>query len=234
MKLHALLALALTLSASAAPKKPAPAKAMQAQPAQPAALGKSAKPSTLITSDMGGRDIAFITQAMELGKGLTFLAQRTARTTNPRLQSYGTELLQTLAAQDAVLTSAAEMRNVKPPAESALQQKYAEKFASLEGAKLEKTLLGSFIELEQSTLATYEANAKSADLTIAKFIAEELPKSREHLATAQSMMGISPKRPTQTPTPAPAPEAATKAEPEPPKPTPPARPVFRTTVTLPI
>jgi hypothetical protein len=118
------------------------------------------------------------------------------------------------------------MRNVKPPAESALQQKYAGKFASLEGAKLEKTLLGSFIELGQSAIAAYEANAKSTDLTLAKFIADELPKSREHLATAQSMMGISPKRPAQPPAP--------EAKPEPPKPTPPARPVFRTTVTLPI
>ncbi len=221
MKLRALFLLALPLQASAAPK-PAPAKALQAQPAQPAAPGTMAKPSTLITSDMSGCDIVFITQAMDLGKGLTFLAKQTAKTTNPRLQSYGTELLQTLAAQDAVLSSAAEMRNVKPPAESTLQQKYAEKFASLEGAKLEKTLLGSFIELVQRILTTYEANAKSADLTIAKFIAEELPKSREHLATAQSMMGISPKRPMQTPSP------------ELPKPTPTARPRFRTNVTLPI
>ena len=251
MKLHALLALALTLhTAAAAPKKPAPAKAVQAQPAvpaTPATPGAVAKPSGLISSDMSGRDVSFIAQAIDLGKGLTFLAEQTAKTTNPRLQSYGADLLKTLATQEAMLGSAAEMRGVKTATESAEQQKYIAKFANYQGAKLEKSLLDAFIELDQRIITAYEANAKSSDPIIAKFVADALPASREHLAIVQSMSGISPKRPALPPVaaapvakpdPVAKPEPVVKAEPAPapeaPKPTPPARPAFRTNIPAPI
>ncbi len=222
MKLHTvLLALSFAIQATAAPKKAAPAKAVLAQPAvptRPAASGAVARSSTLINSEMGGRDVVFLSRAIDLGRGLAFLAQQTAKTTNPLLQSYGADLLKSLAAQDAVLTSAAEMRNVKPPERSPILQKYTDKLARLEGAKFEKAILDAFVELDQNIITTYEANAKSPDITISKFIADALPKSREHLATVQRFSGISPRQ--QPPAPDPQAAEATKK----------TKPVFRTNI----
>ncbi len=194
MKLHAaLFSLSFAIQVTAAAKNAAPA--VQAQPAviaQPAAPGAVAKSSTLINSEMGGRDVVFLSRAMDLGRGLTFLAQQTAKTTNPLLQSYGADLLKSLDAQNAMLITAAEMRNVNPPERYPTLQKYTDKLASLEGAKFEKAILDAFVELNQHIVTTYEANAKSPDITISKFITDALPKSRVHLATVQRFSGISP------------------------------------------
>jgi len=103
--------LSLSLSASAAPKKPVVAvPAVPAQPASPSE--KPVASATLINSDLGGRDMTFLSQAIDLGKALRYLASQTPRTSNPALRGFGDDLVKTLAAQSAVLNTVAEMRKV--------------------------------------------------------------------------------------------------------------------------
>ena len=164
----------------------------------------AAKKPELLTSDLNGRDMLFIAQAMDHGKTLTFLATQATKTTNPELRGFGSSLVQAIAGQSAVLNSLAEMRRVRvPEADSLTQKKYAARFAKLDGQRLDKAILDAFIETDERVVMTYELAAKSSDPTIREFVSQTLPQLREHLVFVQSLAGISPNR------------AAAPAEPEP-------------------
>ena len=206
---------ALLTATALAAKQPVAKPAVIAQPAVPAKPDEAApKPAPLIGSEVNMRDLLFLAHALDLGKSLTYLAEQTARTNNPALKGYGDNLVKTLAAQSAVLTTVAEMRNIKAPAESPTQKKLSEKLGKLEGAKLQKALLDSFIEVDERMIATYELGAKSPDATISKFVEQTLPEARKHLLVVQGMAGIAPQYVERTTPAAPAPiENAAPAKP---------------------
>ena len=184
---------ALLTATALAAKQPVAKPAVIAQPAAPSKPEEAApKPAPLIGSEVNMRDLLFLAHALDLGKSLTYLAEQTARTNNPALKGYGDNHVKTLAAQSAVLTTVAEMRNIKAPAESPTQKKLSEKLGKLEGAKLQKALLDSFIEVDERMIATYELGAKSPDATISKFVEQTLPEARKHLLVVQGMAGIAP------------------------------------------
>ncbi|MEQ1852208.1 MAG: DUF4142 domain-containing protein [Chthoniobacteraceae bacterium] len=218
------IALSAAAIATAVPrKKPQAVPAKAAVPAQPAVASDSAKPpSQLISSDLGGRDMVFVAQAVDLGKALRYLATQTPRTSNPALRGFGDDIVKTLAAQTAVLNTVAEMRQLKiPDTESATEKRIAEKVAPLEGIKLEKALLDAFIDVDRQLISAYELGAKSDDVTIRKFVDQTLPHAREHLVLVEAMAGMSSNRP------APVSAGSASASDAAPK-----RPVFRTGVPL--
>lgn len=184
---------AIPAFAQAAKAKPAKPAAV-AQPANPAA--QAAKPAGLIDSDLVGRDLSFIAQAIDLGKAMNYLARLAGRTEKPELRGFGDDLVKTLTAQSAVLSTLAEMRKVSTPAgESATQKQIEAKLGKLTGVKLEKAILDAFIDLDKRMIAAYELSANSPDPTIAKFVEQTLPQAKEHLIYVQSMVGIAPKSP---------------------------------------
>ncbi len=237
--------LSLSVSALAAPKKPVAAvPAVPAQPASPS--GKPATPTTLINSDLGGREMAFLAQAIDLGKALRYLASQTPRTANPALRGFGDDLVKTLAAQSVVLNTLAEMRKIPVgDGASASEQTLAGKISKLEGTKLEKAILDGFMDVDRRVILAYELGAKSEDLTIRKFVEQTLPQARKHLVLVESMAGIAPSRTvteaTSPPTPEPVdppalPEAPTVTTnlPEPSVlPDSKHKPTFRTNIKLP-
>ena len=184
--------LALPFAADAAPKKPK--AAVPAVPAVPTGIGK---PTELIGSDLNGREMTFLSNAIELGKTFRYLASQVERTANPGLRGFGEDLVKTLSAQGAVLNTVAEMRQLKiPEAQGAAEQRLAAKLEKLEGVKLQKMLLDSFREADRLAIATYELGAKSDDVTIRNLCEQTLPQLREHLAVVETMTGIAPaKRP---------------------------------------
>jgi predicted outer membrane protein len=184
-----------------------------AKPATP-----TAKKPALLSSDMGGRDMLFINQAIEHGKTLTFLAMESRKSTNPELKGFGENLVKSIAAQSAVLNSLADLRSVRvAAAESPAQTKYAARLAKLEGPKRDKALLEAFVETDERVVTTYELAEKSPDPTIKEFVSQTLPQMREHLTLVRALAGIPPQRPVET------------AETEPAKPAPvaPGAPAFR-------
>ena len=70
-------------AADAAPKKTNPA--VPAVPAMPTGI---AKPPELIGSDLNGREMTFLSNAIELGKTFRYLASQVERTSNPALRGF--------------------------------------------------------------------------------------------------------------------------------------------------
>jgi hypothetical protein len=196
--LFILIAVSLGLTASAAPRKKVRAvPAKPAVPAQPTSTPAGQEPSSqIISSEVGGRDLIFVADAIDLGKALRYLATQTPRTSNPALRGFGDDVINALASQTAVLTTVAEMRQLRiPDTESATEKRVAEKVSQLEGIKLEKALLDAFIDIDRRLVAAYELGAKSDDVMIRKFVDETLPRAREHLVLVESMAGILTKQP---------------------------------------
>ena len=136
------------------------AQAPKAAVAKPATIAPSsaepAKPTGLITSDIAGRDLTFIAQAIDLGKAMTYLARQAGRTEKPELRGFGDDLVKSLAAQGAVLATLAEMRQVSVPAgDSVTQKSIAARLEKLGGVKLEKAILDTFIDLDRRLIAAY-------------------------------------------------------------------------------
>ena len=201
--LAASFAIALPCVSESAPKKLKPA--VPAVPAVPSASEGKAKPAVaLIESDLDGRELTFLSRAIEFGKTFGYLASQVPRTANPALRAFDDDLVKTLAAQNVVLGTVAEKRKIKiPDAPDATEQRLAAKLEKLQGIRLEKALLDAFREADRLGLATYETGAQSEDLTIRQLCEQTLPKIRKHLAMIEAMMGIAPKQQPAKPAPQP-------------------------------
>jgi hypothetical protein len=192
MKLLSALALALssTLAVAATDKS----KTTPDTVAPTTFEGHAPKPRRLISSDLGGRELHFITSALELRNALVFLARQTAEAKNGTLQQLGDEIQKTLPAQTAVLTTLAEMRKVSVPEESKREQNLGKKLASVKGARFEKALLDALLDANQELVTTCEEGLRSADKSVQQFAEQTLPYARGTLARVQSMAGIAPRR----------------------------------------
>ena len=214
---------------AAAPAPPAPAapvpatspeaKSAPAATAQPQA-GSAASPapapspaapeqeesihSTLITSDLGGRDLRFLTDAIEHGKTQLYLGEL-ARTkaTSDQVKAVGEALASTQAEENRKLVRLGAMKGVNLSADEPHGKKALEaRLAKLSGPKLEKTILEEIVAVNTRAVATYEAAVETQDDDIKAFVDQGLPLAEEKLRLAGKMTGMAPRPPK-----APAPEA---------------------------
>jgi hypothetical protein len=148
----------------------------------------------LISSDLNGRELQFITSAVEARSVLVFLARHAAETQNPNLRALGEELQKNLPHQTAVLTTLAEMRKVPVPETSPRQQALEKKFTDAKGARLEKLLLDALLEANQELVTTCEIGQRSTDKSVQQFAEQTLPYAGGTLSRVQAMAGIAPKR----------------------------------------
>lgn len=181
----------LALAAPCFAQKPAPAA-----PAAPSESGKLPASGALISSEMGGRDLVFLANALDLGRAMAFLGEQASRTTNERLKAFSDDLSHTLSAHSAVIATVAEMRNVNAPKESPTEKRLSERLSKLDGIKREKAIMDAFIDLEERLLGAYQLGLSSSDITIVKFCEQALPQAEKHLHFVQGMAGIAPKRAT--------------------------------------
>lgn len=181
MKRPSLLLLLAAISAIAEPTAPAPT------------LAPVKKKPALLSSEMNGRDMLFITQAAELGKTLNFLASCAEQSGNAGLSEFGKGIMKSGAAQSAVIQSLAEMRKVRvAPGESLEQKKYAGQFSKLEGPDLEKAILKALIDMNTMAVTFCELSEKSGDSAIRGCVVQMLPQFRENLVVAETLAGSSP------------------------------------------
>ncbi len=197
--------LASTVSARAENQQATKAAVVDQSATQPKSDAPAPESAPSIGSEVNIHDLLFLAHALDLGKSLTYLAKQTALTNNPSIKAYGNNLVKTLDAQNAVLTTVAEMRKLKAPTESPTQKRISEKLGKLEGAKFQKALLDAFIELDERFIATYELGEKSSDANISKFARQALPEGRKHLLAVQGLAGIAPQYVERTTPAAPAP-----------------------------
>jgi predicted outer membrane protein len=209
MKLISALTLFSTLALSAADN---PKPATPAESVAPTTLeGRAQKPRRLlISSELNGRELQFITSALDVRGTLVYLARQTAESKNPTLKKLGQEIQDTLPTQTAVLTTLAEMRKVSIPEDSSRQQNIARKLADVKGARFEKVLLDALLDTNQELVKTCEAGLQSSDKSVKQFAEQTLPYAQGTLARVQAMAGIAPRRTQAT--------AATAAKASNPKP----------------
>ena len=171
-----------------------PTMAVCADPVTPAIPPVPAKKRpALLTSDLNGRDMLFIGQAVEHGKILNFLATQAEKTGNAGLSDFGKSIVKSGGVQSAVIQSLAEMRKVRVAiAESAEQKKYAVQFSRLEGPELEKAILKALIDTNTMAVSFCELSEKSGDPAIRGCVIQMLPQLRENLVVAQTLAGLSP------------------------------------------
>ena len=181
-------------------KKPA----VSEESVAPTAFEGRAKPKPqLISSDLNGRDLQFITSTVDLRDTLVFLAGKTGESGNSNLQAMGKELQKNLPSQTAVLSTLAEMRNVVVPATSSRQQRLEKKLAAAKGARFEKALLDALLETNQELVTACEAGLRSSDKTVQQFAEQTLPYAKGTLARVQAMAGIAPRRSEESSVPPP-------------------------------
>lgn len=199
---YLLLALPMA-SLAAAPKARPAAAAVPAAPAKPATPNAGApRAEGIISSEVNGRDLVFIANALDLGKALEYLSAEATNSQTTGFKGLANSLAANLSATTAVASSVAEMHSMKAPTESPTQKRLAEKLEKLSGPKREKVLLEMFIEIDERMLATYELGRASTDPTILKLSKDALPQTQEHLYSVQRLAGIAPKQAAQTTAPA--------------------------------
>jgi hypothetical protein len=170
-----------------------PKSAVRALPAP--ASGSAKHRGALVRSDLGGRDLAFLANALEAETALRFLVTQAERTENPALRGFGENFSKTLAAQSAALGVVAEARKIRiADGQSDTERRIALKIADLEGIRLEQALLEQFREVARRALATYEFGFASNDPTIRTLCEQTLPQLREHLTLIETMAGVAPNR----------------------------------------
>ena len=196
MKLLSTLVLFSTVTLLAAEKSK---RANLPESIVPVALeGRSSKHRPLISSELNGRELHFITSALDVRNTLVYLAKRTGEAKNPILRKLGLEIQETLPAQTAVLTTLAEMRNVTIPEETSRQQTIAKRLGDMKGTRFEKTLLDALLDANQQLVATCETGLRSTDKSARQFAEQTLPYAQGTLARLQAMAGIAPRRAIET------------------------------------
>lgn len=154
-----------------------------------------AKKPALLNSSLSGRDLLFISEAAAVGKTLTFLAISATKSKTPELRGFGEDMMKSVAAQGAVLNSLADMRSVRiSTQENIAQKRYAERFAKLEGNRLDKALLDAFLDTEEQAITIYRVGEQSSDPTVREFVAQTLPQLQQHHAFLRTLAGIPPER----------------------------------------
>jgi predicted outer membrane protein len=186
--------------------KSAPTEGKQTPPAPalsesaPAPAGGEAEENAhppLITSELGGRDLTFLTNAIEHGKTQLYLGEL-ARTkaTSEQVKAVGEALASTQAEENRKLIRLGAMKGVNLSSEPPHAKKGLDaRLEKLSGPKLEKTLLEEIVAINQRAVATYEAAVESHDDDIKAFVDQGLPLAEEKLRVAGKMAGTAPRQP---------------------------------------
>lgn len=178
------------------PATPAPTAAKPAAPAKPAA----AAPAPLITTEVGGRDLTFLTNAVEHGRVQLYLGDLAkTKATTEQVKAVGEVLFSTQEEENKKLTRLAAMKGITiVSADAAGKKGLSEKLGPLTGAKFDKALMEEIIKVNQQAVSTYEAAAGTKDEDIKAFVDLGLPLAKEKLLLANKMGGTA-SRDSKTP-----------------------------------
>ena len=85
-------------------------------------------------------------------------------------------------------TNLAKSLKVEPPTEPATEARgIYDGLSQLSGSEFDAAFVSHMITLHEAAIATYSRNASSNNDAIAAMVAEQLPKLKAHLATAQAL-----------------------------------------------
>jgi len=191
---------------------PAPKSAEAPKPKTPSGgETAAASPPALITSDLGGRDLLFLTSALDHGQTLVYLSDLAkSKAETEQVKAVGDVLSSTQVEENKMLARLATMKGITLSAtEAATKKKLAAKLDKLTGPKLDKALMEEIIATSEKAVSTFEVAAQTKDADIKAFVDRGLPMAKEKLLIVNKVTGNAP-RTDKTPgfrTSAPAPES---------------------------
>ncbi len=150
----------------------------------------------MFSSELGGRDLLFLTSALENGHLQLYLGELAkAKAGTQQVKSLGEVLASTQVDENSKLARLAGMKGITLSAPAPASQKaISEKFAKLSGPKLDKALMEAIVSANERSVSTYEAAAQSNDREIKGFVDQALPLAKEKLALANKMTGNAPRK----------------------------------------
>ena len=159
---------------------------------QQSAPKNAPNPSTqkppLLSSQISGRDMTFITQTIDQLKTLEFLTLHASVAKNKELRDLGQKIARSVTQQSTVLSTLAEMRNVpESPRESPLRKSYIKRLADEDESRTEATITELLLATERELFITMKNAENSKDSTVRDLISNFLPKIGEHLRTIASL-----------------------------------------------
>ena len=160
------------------------------------ALGSDARPAPpekLLTTSIGGRDLRFLTDALEYGLEqvfLTGLARKQAQ--GERVKAIAGVLAETQQEENAKIERLAASKSVTLNAkEAGAEKSLARKFARLKGEKFDQAWIEQIVTLNQKSVANYNLASQSTDADIKAFAVKALPLAKEKLSLVTRETGSS-------------------------------------------
>ena len=147
----------------------------------------------LITSDLGGRELAFLTKANEQGVLMNYLADlaKTKSESKP-VQALGDLLASTQAEENSRLIQLSSIKGLNFAVRTPLAiKKLAAKLDPLKGADFDKACLAELVALSKEVVANYEAGAQSKDAEVKAFADEGLPLAQQKLGVTNKVAAAS-------------------------------------------
>ncbi len=156
----------------------------------PGGVGKN---TALISSDISGRDLLFLTSAIENGRVQLYLGDLAkTRAATEQVKAMGDVLSSTQADENKKLSRLAGMKGITiPEAEPAAKKSLAKKLESLTGPKFDKALMEEIVAANQRALSNYESAQQTKDSEIKSFVGVGLPMAKEKLLLVNKMSGTS-------------------------------------------
>jgi len=145
----------------------------------------------LITSNLGGRELSFLTKANEHGVLMIYLADllQTKSASKP-VQALGELLASTQGEENSRLVQLASGKGTSFKAETPPSlKKLQTRVDSLTGAAFDKAAVGETVLLVKELIASYEAGAKSKDPEVQAFAEQGLQLAKDKLSIATKVAG---------------------------------------------
>jgi hypothetical protein len=184
-------ALAKTKSSSAG--KGLPPKFGGLIQAAPAVEGAEPAGGGVISSELSGKDLEFLTHTIELGRVQSWLVQTAQeKAETPEVRALGGALAEIQADENRYVAKLASLKGVvisSAKEASAEQKKLASKMKPLAGPKLEKALVEEIVNAADKSVAEYEAGRQSQDAEIKRLAEQMLPAAKSRLQFASRASG---------------------------------------------
>ena len=148
------------------------------KPTEPATPGK------IYATAIGGKDLRFLSDAIEYGLGQVFLASVAASNAqSDRVKALASVLSQTQREENSKLSRLATMKDVSlGDREAAAQDGFTRKFSKLPSEKFDAAWVEEIVALNERAIANYTDATESADPDIKIFAQKALPLAKEKLA----------------------------------------------------
>lgn len=143
----------------------------------------------LITSDLGGRELTFLTKANEQGVLMNYLADLAkTKSESKHVQALGELLATTQARENSSLIQLASGKGLNFPARTPLAiKKLAARLDPLSGAEFDKACLAELVALAKDAVANYELGAQSRDAEIKAFADQGLQLAQQKLGVTEKV-----------------------------------------------